>query len=107
MSVTRDMLIELFIMGTIFGIIISVILSRKILKSYFESKNKSNEISSKVVEISDSEEPQEAEMEISTGELRLIGVDERTAALIIASVCDHLKTPLDELQFKSIKAIEE
>lgn len=45
-------------------------------------------------------------IEASTGELNLIGVNEETAAIIIATIADYLKLPLDELQFKSIKALD-
>lgn len=41
----------------------------------------------------------------TAGELKLIGVDEKTAAMIMAIVSDECQIPLSELQFKSIKAI--
>jgi hypothetical protein len=41
----------------------------------------------------------------SSGELKLINVDEKTAALIMAIVSDETKIPLSELVFKSIKAV--
>ncbi len=41
----------------------------------------------------------------SAGELKLLGVDERTAAMIMAIVSHESKIPLSELQFKMIKAI--
>ncbi len=44
---------------------------------------------------------------ISTGELKLINVDEKTAAIIMAIVSHESQIPLSELSFKSIKAIEE
>lgn len=43
--------------------------------------------------------------EFSVGELKLYGVDEKTAAMIMAIVSDESGIPLSELQFKSIKAI--
>ncbi|MDD2502996.1 MAG: OadG family protein [Clostridia bacterium] len=45
--------------------------------------------------------------ELSTGELRLKNVDEKTAAMIMAIVSDESSIPLSELRFKSIKLIEE
>jgi len=42
----------------------------------------------------------------TAGELKLIGVDEKTAAMIMAIVSDESKIPLSELQFKSIRAVE-
>jgi hypothetical protein len=37
---------------------------------------------------------------------KLIGVDEPTAAMVMAIVSDKTDIPLEELCFKSIKAIE-
>ena len=45
--------------------------------------------------------------DVSAGELRLKGVDEKTAAMIMAIVSDESGIPLAELQFKSIRAIDE
>lgn len=39
-------------------------------------------------------------------ELRLTGVDEKTAAMIMAIVCDESGLPANELYFKSIKALD-
>ncbi len=39
-------------------------------------------------------------------ELRLTGVDEKTAALIMAIVCDESGLPPEELYFKSISLVE-
>ncbi len=44
--------------------------------------------------------------DISSGDMRLYHVDERTAAMIMAIVSDETGIPLSELCFKSIKAIE-
>lgn len=42
----------------------------------------------------------------SNGELRLEGVDEKTAAMIMAIVSDESQIPVSQLIFKSIKAID-
>jgi len=42
----------------------------------------------------------------SAGQLKLIDVDEKTAAIIMAIVSHESKIPLSELQFKSIKALD-
>lgn len=46
------------------------------------------------------------EEEWTAGELKLLGVDEKTAAMIMAIVSDESQIPLSELQFKMIKAID-
>lgn len=40
------------------------------------------------------------------GEIALYDVDEKTAACIMAIVCDTTKIPLDHLIFKSIRALD-
>jgi sodium pump decarboxylase gamma subunit len=42
----------------------------------------------------------------SAGELKLLGVDEKTAAMIMAIISHESQIPLSELQFKMIKAID-
>ena len=42
----------------------------------------------------------------SAGELKLLGVDEKTAAMIMAIVSHESQIPLSELQFKMIRAID-
>lgn len=42
-----------------------------------------------------------------TGELELIGTDEKTAAIIMAIVSNESGIPLNRLSFKSIKLMEE
>ncbi len=45
-------------------------------------------------------------VQISSGELKLKNVDEKTAAMIMAIVSDESGIPLSELCFKSITAID-
>ena len=53
-----------------------------------------------------SEQDMDEKSEVSSGELKLYNVEERTAAMIMAIVSDESGIPLSELYFKSIKAIE-
>lgn len=43
---------------------------------------------------------------VSGGQLNLIEVDEKTAAMVMAIVSDQSEIPLSELVFKSIKAVD-
>jgi len=43
----------------------------------------------------------------TAGEIKLNGVDPRTAAMCMAIVADNLKKPINELRFISIKEVEE
>lgn len=57
---------------------------------------------------SEESEAQDAPLAQGTcGELKLINVEERDAAMIMAIVADETQTPLNELRFKSIKRVEE
>ena len=42
----------------------------------------------------------------TAGELKLYDTDPKAAAMIMAIVADELKTPLNELRFKSIKEVK-
>ena len=42
----------------------------------------------------------------TAGELKLYDTDPKTAAMIMAIVADELKTPLNQLRFKSIKEVK-
>jgi len=48
-----------------------------------------------------------SENDVGDGELKLYGVDERTAAMIMAIVSEEVQIPLAELQFKSIKLLDD
>jgi hypothetical protein len=52
-------------------------------------------------------EPAVGSVPVSAGTLKLIGTDEKTAAMIMAIVSNETNIPLSELSFKSIKCIEE
>ena len=43
----------------------------------------------------------------AAGELKLYDTDPRDAAMVMAIVADHLKKPLNELRFKSIREVKE
>jgi sodium pump decarboxylase gamma subunit len=43
----------------------------------------------------------------TAGELKLIGVSERDAAMIMAIVADTMGKPINELRFKSIREVKE
>lgn len=48
---------------------------------------------------------EEKEPQTYGGEIALYGVDEKTAACIMAIISDETKIPLDQLIFRSIKAV--
>ncbi len=50
--------------------------------------------------------PKTAEADLSSGELELIGTDEKTAAVIMAVVSKESGIPLERLKFNSIRLLE-
>ena len=109
MSILDSLLVALLVMAIVFIVLIVLMLLVKIQSVIFNLIDKKiDKPSSKVKALSSSHSNSnyiENDAEVAKGELDLIGVDEKTAAMIMAIVCDELKLPLNELQFKYIKAI--
>jgi hypothetical protein len=105
MSVANSILVALIVMLIVFVCLIALSLLLKLQSFIFGyvDKNKKVQVSKKEVTSTKGH----INSEISTGELELTGVDEKTTAIIMAIVSDELKVPLCELQFKSIKLIRE
>ena len=110
MSILDSLLVALLVIGIVFIVLIVLILLVRIQSIIFNLMDKKKDKpSSKVKALSSSHSNSnyiENHAEISNGQLDLIGVDEKTAAMIMAIVCDELKLSLNELQFKYIKAID-
>ncbi|MDD3853026.1 MAG: OadG family transporter subunit [Syntrophomonadaceae bacterium] len=114
MSIVDALLVSLLGLGVVFLVLISLSILIKILSvvlGYIDNKSDisagqiisqngipGGTIKTESIEIADSG--------WSAGELKLIGVDEKTAAMIMAIVSDESKIPLSELQFKTIRLID-
>jgi len=106
MSVTDSLIVSAFGISIVFLALVLLSLFVKIqsyiIKTFIPDKktdlNKKGNISKTPVANN--------EKEFSAGELKLINVDEKTAAMIMAIVSDETKIPLSELRFKTIKAID-
>jgi Na+-transporting methylmalonyl-CoA/oxaloacetate decarboxylase gamma subunit len=53
-----------------------------------------------------SQASEQEDIGLSSGELKLVGVDEKTAAMIMAIVSHESNIPLSGLQFKSIRVLD-
>ena len=104
MSITGSLLISAFGFSIVFIVLIALSFLIK-LQSYVLGKLFKD---SKIIVTAQTPETsiQDSSLEMSTGELKLINVDEPTAAMIMAIVSDESKIPLEELCFKSIKALD-
>lgn len=107
MSIIESLLVSINGISIVFIVLITLsfllMLQSKIIGSVVKKYN-----SKETVEEVDlnKDGAQESVVNATSGELKLLGVDERTAAMIMAIVSDESKIPLSELQFKSIKAID-
>lgn len=105
MSIGNSLLVALIVMSITFSCLIALCFLVKVQSfvfSFIEKNKKSEQIKEELTNNIDSGDNN---VEVSTGELKLIGVDEKTTAMIMAIVSDELKIPLDELQFKFIRLI--
>jgi hypothetical protein len=110
MSVLDSLFVALLVMIIVFIVLIVLSFLVKIQSIIFNLIDKKKDKSSNKVPAQSSVDCNLANIEkgpeVSNGQLDLIGVDEKTAAMIMAIVSDELKVSLSELQFKSIKAID-
>jgi hypothetical protein len=107
MSITNSLLVALIVMTIVFGVLAILSLILKLQTSILSSFSRDKSRHADNIETNDTIASKSIEVqEISEGELKLIDVDERTAAMIMALTSDELKVPLNELQFKSIRALD-
>ncbi|NLZ47612.1 MAG: OadG family protein [Clostridiales bacterium] len=106
MSISDSLLVALILMSIVFIGLIALYLLVRLETVIVSSIDKKNESSKEEVEVTEQAFTSSNAEEISEGELTLIGVDEETAAMVMAITSDELKVPLNELRFISIKALD-
>lgn len=104
MSIANSLLVSLIVMSVVFSCLIALSFLLKVQAMVFNFIDNKNNQQQKIEAVSNVNSF-EKKIEKSTGELTLIGVDEKTTAMIMAILSDELKIPLCELQFKYIKLI--
>lgn len=111
MSISESLTVSLFCLALVFFVLSCLFALIKILSKVLnkiQNKNPGISIAKNTTAPAPAEAVEEANTNgISTGELTLINVDEKTAAMIMAIVSHESQIPLSNLCFKSIKAIEE
>ncbi|MDI9480311.1 MAG: OadG family protein [Syntrophomonadaceae bacterium] len=108
MSFADSLWISLLGLAVVFAVLIFLSFFLTILSSVLGFVVKNNN-EKNVAGAGDSDVPyivEELDGECSGGELKLIGVDEPTAAMIMAIISDESQIPLSQLRFKTIKAID-
>ncbi len=96
-------IIVVFIMLVVLWMLINII--NMVTKSLEKKQKVENIPLPKSAPVPAPVEPTTSEPVIYGGEIALYDVDEKTAACIMAIVSDETKIPLNQLIFKSIKAI--
>ncbi|MBQ6365947.1 MAG: OadG family protein [Oscillospiraceae bacterium] len=91
------------------GLIMLMLVIQLMSKFFIRKQAKARaEAEEKAASPADVPAPVKADLAPGTaGECKLYDTDPRTAAIIMAIVADELKTPLNELRFKSIKEVRE
>lgn len=90
------------VMSTLALIAVFILMISKIVRTV-EAKA----VKAKPVTLPQSTAPVAAANDVNNGEVDLIGVDEKTAAVIMAIVSQQSEIPLNKLSFKSIKLVED
>lgn len=114
MNIPRALLIALVGFITVIVVLACIALFIKLVAYIFAVAEKRNEkkVSTIITPIEHSPAPSQASgvtlpSTESQGELELIGVDEPTAAMLMALVSYKTNIPLNRLAFRSIKFVEE
>lgn len=113
MNIPKALLIALVGFLTVVSILAVIALFIKLIAFIFSliEKKKSSKPTTIVTPINDSPAPKNAAVSLpdneSQGELELVGVDEATAAILMALVSYKTEIPLNRLAFRSIKFVEE
>lgn len=105
MSIIESLKVSLYGMSVVFIVLIVLCFFVKIQSLLFSYFTKMRKVVPQEDNLQEKSTDAVAEGTASYGELKLIDVEESTAALIMAIVSDESKIPLSQLQFKSIKAI--
>ena len=110
MSIPESLLVSLNGFGIVFLVLVTLIIFLKIMAfavSIIEKAQSKGGVASVETPQESRAVPTEVQMATaSAGSLKLLNVDERTAAMIMAIVSDESKIPLAELNFLSIKALD-
>jgi len=104
MTFLESLLVDGFGLSIVFVVLISLSLIIKLVSLIVRQFKKTESSTEAALDQPAIQEPQ---MAYADGELKLLDVDEKTAALIMAIVSDQTEIPLSQLQFKSIRLVKQ
>ena len=103
MSVLDTLAVDIFGIAIVFGVLIALSIVIKLI-SVIVGRLQEQKTDAAVADKTDISLKEQAHF--ADGELKLIDVDEKTAALIMAIVSDESQIPLSQLQFRSIRLMK-
>ena len=108
MSVMESVVVALFIWALVFVVLAVLCTIVLVLSKVLGLKaNRKTAVEDSAVIVTPAGTTKDMDVvQLSSGELKLKNVDEKTAAMIMAIVSDESGIPLSELCFKSIKAMD-
>jgi len=106
MTVLESLAVAFFCILMVFVVLACLCVLIKLFSLGISAISGNGKTSTKALVKSESVPVVDEQVEVSSGELKLQNVDERTAAMIMAIVSDESGIPLSELCFKSIKNVE-
>lgn len=111
MSIIDAILVGLFVMAIVFAVLVALSFMIDaisfVMKKLEPHMNKAEDKKTEAKAIAESESVGiKQNSNTSVGKLKLSGVDEKTAAMVMAIISDELDTPLAQLDFVSIRALD-
>jgi hypothetical protein len=88
----------------VFGLLIGSVIAAKVIRVLFP-RRRATAVESVAAPAAAATAPADSGA-VAAGSLKLAGVDEKTAAMIMAIVAHESGTPLEQLRFRSIRALD-
>lgn len=105
MSIFDSVMVSMLGLSIVFIVLIALSLVVKVQSLLFGVISKSKNVVTENKDPINENITVEMDNSSSYGELKLVGTDEKTAAMVMAIVSDESQIPISELQFKYIKAL--
>jgi Na+-transporting methylmalonyl-CoA/oxaloacetate decarboxylase gamma subunit len=109
MDIANSLFTSVFGMSVVFAALVSLILLiylQSYLVKFFHRRNLVASTDQAVEPVTASVPDAVSAQPVIRPELKLYNVDEKTAAIVIAIVCDEIGIPANELVFRSIRLLE-
>lgn len=107
MSLYESLMVAVICLSVVFSVLLVLFLIIRLFSFLVGFLTTNNNLEEKSSFKSNVELINEKNQNSTIGSLKLINVDEPTAAMIMAIVSDETEIPLPELYFKSIRLIDE